>query len=68
MGYTNTFFFVICDYEHTSNTLIQQLAKIYNATSLYIIVESSWYVRMQHGYCTGSDEIVKTNVKPLKTH
>ena len=69
MGYTDTFYFVIGDYGNTNagpNTLVQQLAIIFNAPSLSIIVDSTGYVRMQYGYGQSSDERLKTNIKTIE--
>jgi hypothetical protein len=69
MGYTDTFFFVIGDYGNSNagaNTLTQQLAIIYSAPSLSILVASSGYVTMQYGYGGASDERIKTNIKTIE--
>ena len=70
MGYTDTFYFVIGDYgnTNTSNTLTQQLAIIYSAPALSLIIGSSGAVVMQYGYSGASDERIKTNIKILKMH
>jgi hypothetical protein len=46
MGYTDSFFFVIGDYGNTNgtNTLTQQLAIIYSAPALSLLISSSGYV------------------------
>jgi hypothetical protein len=68
LGYTSTFYFVIGDYgnTNTSNTLVQQLAIIYECPALAILVNNVGYVRMQYGYGQGSDERLKTNIKTIE--
>jgi hypothetical protein len=69
MGYTDSFFFVIGDYGNTntgSNALTQQLAIIYSAPALSILVGSNGYVTMQYGYGGASDERIKTNIKTIE--
>ncbi len=66
MGYTDTFFFVIGDYGNTnaSNALTQQLAIVYSAPALSLIIGSA--VVMQYGYAGASDERIKTNIKTIE--
>ena len=68
MGYTDSFFFVIGDYGNTNgtNTLTQQLAIIYSAPALSLLISSSGYVTMQYGYGGASDERIKTNIKTIE--
>jgi hypothetical protein len=69
MGYTDSFFFVIGDYGNSNagaNTLTQQLAIIYSAPALSLLISSSGYVTMQYGYGGASDERIKTNIKTIE--
>ena len=68
MGYTDSFFFVIGDYGNTNgaNTLTQQLASVYSAPALSLLIASSGYVTMQYGYGGASDERIKTNIKTIE--
>ncbi len=69
MGYTDSFYFIIGNYGNTNagaNTLTSQLAILYSAPTLPLVVTGTGYVQMQYGYGTGSGERIKTNIKTIE--
>ncbi len=69
MGYTENLFFIIGDYGNTNagpNALTSQLAILYSAPALSLVIESSGYVRMAYGFGNGSDERIKSNIKTIE--
>ncbi len=66
MGYSDSFWGG-GDYGGTNstNTLTHQIAFVFNTPALVLLIESSWYVTMQFGHGTPSDEIIKTNIKRI---
>jgi hypothetical protein len=69
MGYTDNFFFVIGDYGSTnagSNILTNQLAILYSAPASSLVIQGSGYVQMPYGFGNGSDERIKSNIKPIE--
>ena len=68
MAYSDTFHFVIGDYENTnaSKTLSPQLAIMWNAPAISLQINSAGYVQIQYGYGGASAE--RINIEKLKTH